>query len=315
MTARVTLQEFISRATVIHGSKYDYSRVQFELTKDYVHIVCPIHGEFRQQVGEHLRGRGCLKCAKNAMRKDIDYYIPTFRKLYGHKYDYSDAQYVNSHTKIKIKCNECGSIFYMTIDNHMRGHGCKYCTIGHYRRKQCLDGEIWRDVQGFEGRYMVSNYGRVKSLFAVNTNNSSKIQEFILSPRQCGQKKAKYLAVILHNGDKKRQVRIHRLVAEAFIPNPNNYTEINHKDENKYNNHVENLEWCSRSYNVNYGTRNEKSAQKTRKPIMAIDNNGNEVMRFDSILAAAKHIGRHESTLSHAIADNKTVCGYKWIKI
>lgn len=181
---------------------------------------------------------------------------------------------------------------------------------------ESLPNEEWRDVVGYEGLYQVSNMGRVKSLPRYrNAIHPYISKEKILKPRMSGDVGKLYPTVSLCTNYKGMNIRVHRLVALHFCENPNNYVEVNHKDENRCNNRADNLEWCSRAYNVNYGTRSEKFAQKIRKPIMAIDNNGNEVMRFDSILAAAKHIGRHESTLSHAIADNKTVCGYKWIKI
>ena len=106
--------------------------------------------------------------------------------------------------------------------------------------------EEWRDIKGYEGKYQVSNLGRVKSL---NYNHTKK--EKILSdyPNTYG-----YLYVNLYKNGKGKPFYIHKLVAQAFIDNPNNYREINHKDENKQNNRVENLEWCNRKYNCNYGT-------------------------------------------------------------
>ena len=103
--------------------------------------------------------------------------------------------------------------------------------------------EEWRDIQGYEGLYMVSNLGRVKSL---NYHRTGK--ERIMKPSDNGHG---YLFVVLCKDGKDKNCRINRLVAQAFLPNPDNLPEVNHKDENKYNNCVENLEWCDRSYNVN----------------------------------------------------------------
>lgn len=103
--------------------------------------------------------------------------------------------------------------------------------------------EEWRDIKGYEGLYQVSNYGRVKSL-NYNKTNTEKIIGSIQN----------YSIVTL----KGKRKYVHRLVAEAFIPNPNNYPCVNHKDECKTNNYAENLEWCDYKYNDNYGTRNDR---------------------------------------------------------
>ena len=111
--------------------------------------------------------------------------------------------------------------------------------------------EIWKDKKDYEGHYQVSNWGRVKSIkFG---------KEIILKPQK---DISGYLFVRLCKNGIIKNYFIHRLVAEVFLPNPNNYKEVNHKDENKTNNVVTNLEWCDRKYNQNYGTRTEKCSKK-----------------------------------------------------
>ena len=112
--------------------------------------------------------------------------------------------------------------------------------------------EIWKDIEGYEGLYQVSNKGRIKSL---NYRHTGKEKILSSKPNSNG-----YLRVYLYKNRKRNSFSVHRLVAEAFIPNYDNLSEVNHKDENKENNTVDNLEWCDRKYNLNYGSRNERAS-------------------------------------------------------
>lgn len=113
--------------------------------------------------------------------------------------------------------------------------------------------EIWKPISGYEGLYEVSSHGRVSSL-----NSSVKVDNYIKVP-QINQKG--YHRVELCVARRRKSHGIHRLVAQAFIPNPENKPEVNHKDENKSNNFIENLEWMSHIENSNYGTRNRRVAE------------------------------------------------------
>lgn len=115
--------------------------------------------------------------------------------------------------------------------------------------------EIWKYIQGYEGLYQISNLGRVKSL---NYNHTKK--EKILQYR-INERGYKYISLCVNNI--RKSFKIHRLVAEAFIPNPHNYPCINHKDEDKTNNCVDNLEWCTYKYNSNYGTAIKRRVANT----------------------------------------------------
>lgn len=111
--------------------------------------------------------------------------------------------------------------------------------------------EIWKAIEGYED-YEISSLGRVKSL----ANDKSR-KEKILKPMK---HRDGYLFVHLYRDRKYKRFYVHRLVATAFIPNPEGFEQINHKDENKINNVVDNIEWVSRSYNINFGTRNIRAA-------------------------------------------------------
>lgn len=153
--------------------------------------------------------------------------------------------------------------------------------------------EIWRDIKGYEGCYQVSNFGRVKSLdrYVATTGNSSG-QRFIKGKIKKQndwniKNGGSYYAVSLSKNNKNVRYLVHRLVAEAFIPNPDNLPCINHKDENKYNNNVENLEWCTIEYNNKYGTARKRGSEKTRKPILKFDTNGNLLKKYISLIVAS----------------------------
>lgn len=153
--------------------------------------------------------------------------------------------------------------------------------------------EEWKDISGYEGLYEVSNLGRVR--------RNGKI----LKPL----KDSGYLRAHLSKNGIAKKVLIHRLVAFAFIPNPNNYPEINHKDEDKTNNTVENLEWCSREYNINYGTRNERVS----KPVLQYDRLGNFIREWPSGLKAEEELGINNGNISSCCSGKvKTAGGFVW---
>ena len=113
--------------------------------------------------------------------------------------------------------------------------------------------EIWKDIIGFEGLYQISNFGRVKTLpkYTYSKGYPQLRKEKILKIGYTGKYRC-YATVKLND---KKNYKVHRLVAEAFIPNPNNLPQVNHKDENPKNNCVNNLEWCTNKYNVKYSAK------------------------------------------------------------
>ena len=188
--------------------------------------------------------------------------------------------------------------------------------------------EIWKDIEGYDGFYQISNYGRVKSVertITYMTTNQSGI-EFETS-KYCPEKILKtaslrgYQIVSLRRNSKSKTYQVHRLVAEYFIPNPNNYPTVNHKDENKANNRVDNLEWCTVEYNSNYGTRNQRIAEKLKEnenfyiPILCYDLNNNFIKRYNSAEEAAQELGISGSGITaccRMYSGRTSAGGFKW---
>lgn len=155
--------------------------------------------------------------------------------------------------------------------------------------------EIWKNIKGFEGLYQVSNYGRVKSLQRkVRWRNGTRtINERVLHFGYDKNYQGYQIVVLSKNGICKTY-KVHRLVAEAFIPNPDKLPQVNHKDESKENNHCTNLEWCSRSYNINYGNRN-KSVSKS---VLQFDMNGNFIKEWGSTMEVQREKGYSNQNIS-----------------
>ena len=131
--------------------------------------------------------------------------------------------------------------------------------------------EYWKDKKDYEGQYQLSNLGRVKSI---------KFGKEIILKQNI--RRGYYYVVLSKNGIVKNYF-VHRLVAEAFLDNPDNLPCVNHKDENKLNNNVDNLEWCDRLYNVRYGTGIERRSKKRSKPVLQYDLEGNFIKEWVSI--------------------------------
>ena len=165
--------------------------------------------------------------------------------------------------------------------------------------------EEWRDIKEYEGLYQVSNLGRFKSLPRYTRNGSCK-QEKIL---KLAFDKDGYMLINLHKDGKRKSYRAHRLVAMHFLENPNNLPDINHKDENPSNNNVNNLEWCDKTYNNNYGTRNTRisNANKDRCITPVICLTTNEI--FKSVKEASNKYNIHQSHICHCCKNQRKSAG------
>ena len=146
-----TTEDFIRKAKEVHGSKYDYSKVEYVNAATKVCIICPIHGEFWQTPANHLMGNGCSKCAgRNITTED---FIEKARKVHGDKYDYSKVEYKASKGKICIICPEHGE-FWQMAQSHLANHGCPKCSFDKAKMQF-----IARAKKAYGGKY---DYSKVE---------------------------------------------------------------------------------------------------------------------------------------------------------
>lgn len=172
-----------------------------------------------------------------------------------------------------------------------------------------MTNEIWKDIEGFEGKYQVSSFGRIKSLYQQN-QYTIYYKETIIKPSFHNQG---YLKVTLFNRQSKKICFIHRLVAQAFIPNLDNKPEVNHINEIKSDNRVENLEWCDAKYNSNYGTKIERHRKLISKPIIQTTLDGVFIRKIDSASEAEKKFGYKASYISLVCHNRrKSAYGYRF---
>ena len=177
--------------------------------------------------------------------------------------------------------------------------------------------ENWRPIDGYDGKYLVSDTGLIYS----------NIKNKVLKPNV---HKNGYMSVELFKNKQSKRILIHRIVAQTFLNNPNHYPIVNHKDEDPSNNHVDNLEWCTYKYNVNYGNAPLKKKQnmtvtdKIRKnlllgaksrriPILQYDELGNYVGRYDSVAEAGRKTNTNVTHISEVCKNKrKSAGGYHW---
>lgn len=178
---------------------------------------------------------------------------------------------------------------------------CKSSTLAETRN---VMNEIWKDVKGYDELYKVSNLGRVRN------GRTGRIRKLTFDEDG-------YLQVTLYGKKINVTRKVHRLVAEAFIPNPDNLPCINHKDEDKTNNRVENLEWCTVKYNNTYGDRIEKYRKsntngKKSKPILQYTHDGKFVREWPSMCEIERKKRWSHGNIGTAIRKNKIAYGFIW---
>ena len=211
-----TTEEFIKESKKVHGDKYDYSKVNYINWRTKICIICPIHGEFWQEPSNHLRGRGCPKCAKSGLRLSKDEFIEKAKKIHGDKYDYSKVNYVNNHTKVCIICPVHGEFWQLPMVHLRKGKGkclkCSYETRNTYKRLS-KDEFIEKAKQIHGDKY---DYSKVEY---VNTNTKvciicHKHGEFWQTPNQHLSK---------HGCRKCRQSKMEVEISKLLVENKINF--------------------------------------------------------------------------------------------
>lgn len=179
---------------------------------------------------------------------------------------------------------------------------------------------MFSDIERYKGKYQIDEEGNIKSLnYRGNTNNQHLLKPLVRSG---------YLYVCLYDFDgKSHKENIHRLVAETFIPNPNNLPCVNHKDENKKNNSVSNLEWCTHKYNSNYGTNPQRmsnnaktnptwqfAVESSKIKVRQYDLDGKYIKTWNSFAEIAKKLNliNASNIVACCKGKKKTSYGYKW---
>lgn len=163
----------------------------------------------------------------------------------------------------------------------------------------------WIELKGFDCFYEINEFGQIR-------NKDGKILKTCINS-------GGYEVITLRKNKKKKQLYIHRLVAEYFIPNPNNHREINHKNEDKLDNHKNNLEWCNRRYNSIYGTKLERQRQSNplKKKIVQYSLTNDFIKTWDSITLASRELNISRANIVQCLRINKrkTAGGYVWKEI
>ena len=190
--------------------------------------------------------------------------------------------------------------------------------------------EIWKPIEGYENLYEVSTLGQIRSLDRVITDNNKRVRVFKSKIIKTYQGRDGYWRVNLYKNGILKHFLVHRLVAKAFIPNPNNLPYINHKDENPSNPIYTNLEWCTHQYNMNYGTIKERSSISHTgkkqtieqinkviatkiKPVNQYTKEGILVKVWNSMKEACIELNIQSSSLTRCCqGKRKTAGGYKW---
>lgn len=191
-----------------------------------------------------------------------------------------------------------------------------------YLQTENIPGEVWKDIIGYEDTHQVSNYGRVRTKDRIVKYTNGKVYCYRSKILRVRVNKSGYCVVFLSNKrylKSESSKRLHQVVLSAFVSKPKNCNQINHKDENKQNNVLSNLEWCDAKYNVNYGTRAERFRQKVindprrSKKVRQISISGELVRIFPSLNQISREYGYKPVHIREVCTGKlKSAYGYRW---
>lgn len=192
-------------------------------------------------------------------------------------------------------------------------------TIGYYEIDKTIEGEpeVWREIPGYDGRYRISNYGRIMSVERKDRSGSKRNEKIL---KQYIDARG-YCRATLSKDMKTKHFQVHTLVAMCFLENPEGHKAINHKDENPRNNFYKNLEYCTCQYNLNYGKHNEKVGRTKGRGVVQYDLNGNKIAEYYSVGDAARQTGIKYKGIQWCCggyrkradgSSNDKYAGYKW---
>ena len=178
-----------------------------------------------------------------------------------------------------------------------------------------MKNEVWKDIPNYEGIYKASNFGRIKMVKRTLTDSLGKKinkKEHILKPRTGNR----YYMIALYKNGKREDLLLHRVIAQTFIPNPENKPFVNHKDENCFNNSSDNLMWCTQKENMNWGTINERMSKnsKSKRKVNQYDMDGNYIKTWDCMTDFYKSKGLKLKTgiIECCKGRRQSHMGYKW---
>ena len=214
----------------------------------------------------------------------------------------------------KLRCRSCGLVQEFQVRRLLaKEYECPKCRRNEALSRWDNQNDYWRAVKDYEGVYEVSRKGEVRTVPRLlrgrnGTLSFESSKRLVSNPGRRG-----YLRYVLSMNGKTKLRSAHRMVADAFIPNPHNLPQVNHIDENKTNNCVENLEWCSAEYNCNFGTRLERISEKHKiyTNIIAVDKSG-QMFSFEDVNDFCRKTGANDSWARECLLKKTGTCrGYK----
>lgn len=233
MTRRKTTSEFIEQANSVHGSKYDYSVVQYKNTHSRVEIICKFHGSFFQIAKDHLNGFGCASCSGRKRSNNTEFAKKSV-KIHGSKYDYSSVDYKNNTTAVDIKCLSCKKSFRQRPQHHLKGHGCPSCSNVEYHDESSFTRKA-KKIHGNRYDYSDIKYKNNKTHVSIKCRHHGN---FLVRPdshlRGSGCRMCSHLSSIkeeawlksLNIKELKKQYKIGRYRVDGYDPNTNTVYEF-----------------------------------------------------------------------------------------